>query len=211
MRLVAEHEAAHAVVAMHMGLPVEWVQVRPGRDEGIDLGAAVKIPDEEIDLDRDLFAVCVAMAAPSALGHPGVMGEYADLEASIAYSLAGRDDLDPDLVRQQAEALVGEHRDEINALAERLLDEGRVVFEGAKGRRPLLALVSTPPTSRDRMARSPASAVALPVERMKPLGEATLPKRERESGTRLLSFSCRPPSQLSASVFPNLEGWLLLR
>jgi hypothetical protein len=60
----------------------------------------------------------------------------------------------------------------------------------------VLALVSSLPTSRDRMGRwSPASPVPLVVERMKPPVGATLPKQERQLRTRPLSFSCHPPSR----------------
>jgi hypothetical protein len=40
---------------------------------------------------------------------------------------------------------------------------------------------------------------------MNPPAGATLPIRERELGARPLSFSCLPPSQLSASVQPRLS------
>lgn len=128
---VCEHEAAHAVVAQRMGLPVAWVTINPGCDEGINFDAAVKIPDELIDRDRDLFAICVSMAAPyhfvTHLGRP--IGSYAKLEYQLATEAGGMAGLTAEAIYDESERLFHEHYDEIIDLAQRLQAEGTVTFE----------------------------------------------------------------------------------
>lgn len=128
---VALHEATHAVVAQKMGLPVSWVTINPGCDEGINFGAAVKIPDELIDRKRDLFAICVSMAAPVHLhDHRGKpIGHYAQLEFEAALEIAGYAGHEAGAVYDESERLVEEHYSEIIDLSHRLRDEGMVTFE----------------------------------------------------------------------------------
>lgn len=131
-RRIAEHEACHAVVAMRMGLPVSWVSIDQGTDEGITFTAAVKIPDEQIDRERDCFAICVAMSAPAHLitHHADEnMRRYSLMEAGLAYEIAGRNGIEFDDVYDKAVDLVDEHWVEICDLAERLVEEGKVVFQ----------------------------------------------------------------------------------
>jgi hypothetical protein len=129
---IAEHEAAHAVAALKMGLTVAWVQVTPGFDEGVDFGAAVKVPDETLE-ERDLFAVCVATAAPSHLRshreHP--IGRHARTEASLAYKAAVDAGFQFDDVYDAADIVVNDYLGEIRDLARRLLEDGKVVFDAA--------------------------------------------------------------------------------
>lgn len=127
---IALHEASHAVVAMAVGLPVSWVSIEHGRDEGIDFTAAVKIPDELIDRERDLFEICVAMAAPSFIetGHEEI-DRYARMEADLAFTVAGKNGIPPAEVYQRAKVLTIEREYEISDLAERLVNEGRIVFQ----------------------------------------------------------------------------------
>jgi hypothetical protein len=132
---VCEHEATHAIVAQKMGLPVAWVTVDPGCDEGLNFDAAVKIPDELIDRDNPdtLRAVCVAMAAPfhfhSHLDH--AIGVYARLEFQLATELGGAAGIDAEDIYDTSVHLFHEHYSEIVALAHRLQDEGTVTFEEA--------------------------------------------------------------------------------
>ncbi len=126
---VAEHEAAHAVVAKAMGLPVTWVTIDPGCDEGINFTAAVKIPDEGIDYERDVFAISVAMAAPHHLHHSGLLGKYAALEYRLATEVAGRWGYPLEDVFDTSERMLLEHEDEHAELARRLNDEGTVSFD----------------------------------------------------------------------------------
>jgi exoribonuclease II len=129
---IAQHEATHAVVALKLGLPVEWVSIDHGLDEGIHYVAAVKLPDEKLDMERDRFALCVAMAAPSFfLTSDEEVDHYAELEASLSYTLAGKNGIPPADVYDDAATLVSDNHVEILDLAERLETEGRVVFATA--------------------------------------------------------------------------------
>jgi len=129
---IAQHEAAHAVVAQRMGLPVSWVSIEWGMDEGIQFAAAVKIPDEEIDMERDKLAICVAMAAPSHIHtHREVANDlwtYSQMEADLAYEIAGRAGITFDEVYNLSTDMISEHWPEIVELGHRLEDEGKVVF-----------------------------------------------------------------------------------
>ena len=40
---IAQHEATHAVVAVKLGLPVAWVSIEYGLEEGVRFQAAVKL------------------------------------------------------------------------------------------------------------------------------------------------------------------------
>ena len=130
---IAQHEAAHAVVAQRMGLPVSWVSIDSGYEEGIHFAAAVKIPDELIDMERDKLAICVSMAAPSHIQtHRHVapaLWRYAQMEADLAYEIAGRAGITFDEVYDLSENLISEHWPEIVTLAHRLEDEGKVEYD----------------------------------------------------------------------------------
>lgn len=130
---VARHEACHCVVAQKLGLPVAWITIDPGHDEGIDYGAAVKIPDELVDLsDPDQrFAVLVSMAAPAFLhaSNP-TLDAYARTERGTAYAMATHHGLEPELIELEASLLVEDYAEEILVLAERLVTEGTVYFDG---------------------------------------------------------------------------------
>jgi hypothetical protein len=126
---IAVHEATHAVVALKLGLPVEWASIDYGMDEGTHYVAAVKMPDEKLDMERDRFALCVAMASPSFLDtYDEEVDRYAKLEADLAYTLAGKNGIDPTTVYDEAAWLTGENFPEIYELADRLEAEGKVVF-----------------------------------------------------------------------------------
>lgn len=130
---MAEHEACHAIVAQEMGLPVAWVTIERGTDEGVNYMAAVKIPDELIDAERDCFAICVAMAAPlhltSHLAHE--VGRYARAEAQLAYELGGMHGHKQADIYDRCADIVDERHGEIIALAYRLLEEGTVTMDVA--------------------------------------------------------------------------------
>ena len=129
---IAQHEAAHAIVAMKMGLPVSWVSIDYGYEEGIQFQAAVKIPDEEIDRERDKLAICVAMAAPSHIQtHRQVANDlwmYSQAEADLAYEIAGRAGIEMKEVYDLSLNTLDDHWPEVVDLAHRLEDEGKVVF-----------------------------------------------------------------------------------
>jgi|KBSMisStandDraft_5_1062788.scaffolds.fasta_scaffold565216_2 hypothetical protein len=130
-RRVAEHEATHAIVALKMGLPVEWVTIEDGYDEGINFVAAVKIPDEKLDMERDRLAICVAMAAPSLLDthrSDKELFRYAKMEASLAYEIAGRHGITFDEVYDLCVNMVDDHWVEIADLTDRLMAEGTVTL-----------------------------------------------------------------------------------
>ena len=127
---LALHEATHATVAMKMGLTVAWVSIDQGYDEGVNFMAAVKIPDESIDMERDREAICVAMAAPSfVITDDEEMDRYARAEASLAFTVAGQHGIRPHEVYEEAARLAADLYPEIGDLADRLALEGRVVFE----------------------------------------------------------------------------------
>jgi hypothetical protein len=134
-RHIAEHEATHAIVAMKMGLPVVWATIDHGHDEGIDFIAAVKISDEGIDPERDKLAICVAMAAPTFIEtHREVAPELyaaARFEAGMAFEIGGRAGITFDEIYDLASSMVDDHWPEICDLTERLMEEGRVVFQTA--------------------------------------------------------------------------------
>jgi len=130
---IAEHESCHAIAAQEMGLPVSWVTIERGTDEGVIYMAAVKIPDELIDAERDCFAICVAMSAPvhltTHLAHE--VGRYARAEALLAYELGGRNGHRQADIWDRASDIVDERHGDIVALAYRLLEEGTVTMDAA--------------------------------------------------------------------------------
>jgi hypothetical protein len=130
---IAEHEAMHAVAAQKMGLPVSWVSISPGEAEGIHFAAAVCIPDELIDMERDKLAICVSMSAPSHLTSHRVVApglwHYAQIEADMAYEIAGRAGITFDEVWEQTAEIVNDSLGEMAVLAQLLVDEGRVEFD----------------------------------------------------------------------------------
>jgi len=129
---IAQHEATHAITAMHLGVPVAWVSIEDGLEEDIHFTAAVRIPDDMLDPERDRFAVLVSMAAPSFLKtYDKEIDRYAQTEAVAAYRLADKYDLDSDHVYDEAATITGDHFAEVYDLAERLVAEGKVVFERA--------------------------------------------------------------------------------
>jgi hypothetical protein len=132
---VCELEAAHAVVAQKMGLPVEWVTVEPGCDEGLNFTAAVKIPDERIDRTSPdtLRRICVAMAAPVHFytHREQPIGDYAQLEYGLALEVAGRAGIQAGEIYDESAKLFHQHYSEIIDLAQRLNAEGIVTFEEA--------------------------------------------------------------------------------
>jgi hypothetical protein len=130
---ICQHEAAHAVVAQKMGLPVAWVTVEPGCEEGIDYDAAVSVPEKLIDRERDLFAICVSQAAPYHFRThlERRIGRYAALEYEAATILGGKAGIDAESIYDRSEELFYEHYDEIIELAQRLEKEGTVTFTEA--------------------------------------------------------------------------------
>jgi len=128
-RAIAQHEATHTLVAQAKGLPVEWTSIDRGEDEGVLFVAAVKIPDEKLDMERDRFAICVAMAAPSFFTtEDEEIDRYSAIEASLAYTIAGKHGIPPADVYDEAATLVSDLQVEIVDLAERLEEEGKVTF-----------------------------------------------------------------------------------
>jgi hypothetical protein len=130
---VAEHEATHAVVAQKIGLPVAWVTIDPGCDEGLNFDAAVKIPDELIDReDPDTIRkVCVAMAAPFHFvthTHRAIW-HYAQLEFALALEVAGMAGIEAEEIYDTSLELYLDSEAEIRDLTTRLMDEGTVTFE----------------------------------------------------------------------------------
>lgn len=125
---MAVHEATHAEVALKLGLPVEWADIDFG-DEAYNFFAAVSLDDKQLDMERDRFAICVAMAAPSFLDtYDEEVDRYAKMEADLSYQIAGKNGIDPGDVYDDAATLVSDLQVEIYDLADRLEAEGKVVF-----------------------------------------------------------------------------------
>jgi hypothetical protein len=127
---IALHEATHAVVGRALGLPVKWVSIDPGYDEeeGLEYGAAVKVTDEARQNQQH---VLMATVAPSFIEGPDAeINRYAKLEAHYALERAGYLGYDPTRIKWRARGYAWTRRDEIEQLAKRLLDEGRVEFDG---------------------------------------------------------------------------------
>lgn len=125
---IAWHEAAHAIAALEVGLPVDWVDIDGGYAEGIGFTAAVHIPDEMIDRERDAKAIAVAMACPSfTTDRPDAeLDRYARLEAVAAYEMAGAFGIDSREVMEEAEWIAEWKREEIYSFALLLVQEGRI-------------------------------------------------------------------------------------
>jgi hypothetical protein len=125
-RAVAVHEATHAVVALRLGLPVEWASIVPGydRDEKMHYPAAVKITNEA---KQDQRLVLAAQAAVEfvATGDEG-MDHYAVWEARRAYRDALMSELDPWSIRSRARREAQAGLPDIDRLTRRLLRRGHV-------------------------------------------------------------------------------------
>lgn len=143
---IAEHEAAHAIVAQKMGLRVAWVTINPDPDVEFFHMAATGIEIEgddedmmklalDVDIvDRDtLLGVVCSMSAPSHLkAHIAVapgLHHYSQLEADAAYEMGGRGGISFDEIYDATEVALGEGWDEYVDLSQRLVAEGRVVFD----------------------------------------------------------------------------------
>jgi hypothetical protein len=144
---IAEHEAAHAVVAQKMGLRVAWVRINPDPTvdffhmaatgieiEGEDEADNMKLASEVEIEDRDtLLGVTASMSAPSHLhSHKDVVPglyRYAQLEADAAYEMAGRGGIPVDEVWDAVEVALGDGWQEMCDLADRLVREGSVEFD----------------------------------------------------------------------------------
>lgn len=130
---IALHEAAHAVVAMRLGLHVAWVTCDPGYDEDRVYSGAVKIPDETIDLERDMLAICQSMLAPTFVTTTDRdLSHYVRMERALAYEKAGQAGIDLGEYYDDVATLVNTCWGEICDLADRLVSEGTVVLDGVR-------------------------------------------------------------------------------
>ena len=138
---IAEHEAAHAVAAMEMGLRVAWVSIEQVASEGDIFMAAtgIEIDGDESDEmklainasipERDLLGVCVSMAMASYVAPAGTwIDRYSRIERRQAITMAKRGGIDADEVMHRCEVIKDEKWEEIISLSRRLVDEGRVEF-----------------------------------------------------------------------------------
>jgi hypothetical protein len=130
------HEAAHAAVALALGVEVEEVGVAGtlrvdaateslyGLTAGSDVAAGgTRIPDEF--LDTHPLEVLAAMAAPSSIS-TGVetIDHYGALEAEWALVQADARGLDPTAVLELAQITIEKQRDAIRELAATLERDG---------------------------------------------------------------------------------------
>jgi hypothetical protein len=139
---IAEHEAAHAVAALAMGLTVAWVSIDQvtGKDDiyGAATGIAIEGDDESdmmklaVDHDivdeRTLFNVCVSMAMPAHIAMPDGhwLVDYSRDEANQAFWKASAKGISSDEIADQCQIIWEERWWEIASLAQRLCEEGRV-------------------------------------------------------------------------------------
>lgn len=154
------HEAAHAAVALHLGLPLRRVQVKgwvrlprycaqlyPGVVAGVPIRTPICLLQEDC-LDTDPFQVLVAMTAPSFVPtEDRKINTYAMLEALLAHRYAGKHGLRPARVTSRAQQSAAICEPSIYEIAARLEEEG--VIDGADLSLPLL---------RDEDARPPLGA-----------------------------------------------------
>jgi hypothetical protein len=127
---IAYHEACHVIAAQELGLPVAWVDIESGYAEGINFTAAVCIPDEVIDLERDARAIAIAMACPSFLtSRHREIDRHAKLEAEAAYEMAESFGIPKGDIWDQAGWIAEWREDEIQEFASRLDHEGRIEFD----------------------------------------------------------------------------------
>jgi hypothetical protein len=141
---IAEHEAAHAVAAMAMGPRVAWVSIDQVEGPGDLYMAATGIEvdgdgadmmkvavDVNIKDKNQLLGVCVSMAMPAHIAIPDGhwLVDYSRLEASLAFAKGARAGIGEDEIAERCEVIWEERWGEIAALAARLCEEGRVVFD----------------------------------------------------------------------------------
>lgn len=140
---IAQHEAAHAVAAQAMGLRVAWVDITGGYAAGEFFMAAVgvEVEGDEADhnglamnatnLDPDqLRGVCISMVTPSFIASHSAtwLGRYSQIEAQYAYRMADNAGIDREEIDAHAEEILDGCWQEIAALANKLVAEGRVEF-----------------------------------------------------------------------------------
>jgi hypothetical protein len=138
---IAEHEAAHAVAAMAMGLRVAWVTIEAVESvddiymaatgieiEGHDEDMMKVAADVEIENESDLFGVCVSMAMPAHIAIPDGhwLVDYSRSEAMQAFWKASAKGISDQEIADQCEIIWEERWGEIALLAQRLVTEGRV-------------------------------------------------------------------------------------
>lgn len=137
---VAIHEAAHAAVALHLGLSVREVRIKGqlfvpkycetlyGIPEGTPIpGTGCMLEDD--CLDQDLEGVLVAMIAPSCIRTDDeAMDAYAEIETTLALVMGDKHGLDPDWLLDRAHQAVLLSEDEILRIAD-LLEERGVLRE----------------------------------------------------------------------------------
>lgn len=138
---IAEHEAAHAVAAMAMGLTVAFVSIDAvsGPDDIYAAATGIEIDghdddmmkvmaDVEIADERVLFGACVSMAMPAHIAIPDGhwLVDYSRDEANQAFWKASAKGISDQEIAEQCEIIWEERWWEIAALAQRLCEEGRV-------------------------------------------------------------------------------------
>jgi hypothetical protein len=135
-RSVCIHEAAHAAVALHLGLAVREVRVEGqlltpkycetlyGIPEGTPVpGTGCMLEDD--CLEQDLEGVLVAMIAPSCIQTDDpAMDAYAEIETTLALVMGDKHGLDPDELLDRAHEAVIETEDEILRIADLLEERG---------------------------------------------------------------------------------------
>jgi hypothetical protein len=132
--LIALHEACHAVAAMEMGLPVQWVSIDAPSLGSICFVAAVYIP-KRVEFPEDAEATAVALAAPSAWPTGDkALDHYARLELDTALILAGSYGIDRVSIIDQSDHIIARLADDILELRNRLVKEGRIEFATASAK-----------------------------------------------------------------------------
>ena len=133
---VAIHEAAHAAVALHLGLSVREVRIQGqllvpkycetlyGIPEGTPMPGTGCILEDDC-LEQDLEGVLVAMIAPSCIRTSDTaMDAYAEIETTLALVMGDKHGLDPDWLLDRAHGAVTECEDEIIRIADLLEEKG---------------------------------------------------------------------------------------
>jgi hypothetical protein len=127
--LIALHESCHAIAAMEMGLPVDWVDINRPKVAEWDFIAATFIP-KRVEFPEDAEAVAVSLAAPSRwpTGSDD-LDYYAGIELMAALEIAGAHGIDSLVILDQVAHIIDSKEEDIYELRNRLVNEGgRVEF-----------------------------------------------------------------------------------
>lgn len=122
-RQIAYHEAGHAVIARHLGLTVTNVTIAVRGYAGIETDAG---PIDPSTLRRERAIMLFASEPAQRLAGPTIDHGYSVLQDQMQVEEMFPDEADHTELRAHANYLVAKHQPTIEAVAEALLDRGRL-------------------------------------------------------------------------------------